>query len=54
MDVLRAVGLVVVLVAVSTAAPHPAASGRGLAIAVALGVCTAAWVAWMRAGGAAG
>ena len=44
----RVAGLVVVLVTVPLARPGPATGGpRGTAIAVMLGVCAAAWIAWV-------
>jgi signal transduction histidine kinase len=47
----RVVGLVVVVVTVSLARPSPASGGpRGTGIAVMLGVCAAAWIAWILAG----
>jgi len=50
-DVIRGVGLVVVIITVSLASPRPAAGGaRGTAIAVALVLSAAAWIAWMASG----
>jgi signal transduction histidine kinase len=50
-DTVRVAGLVVVVVTVSLARPSPAdGSPRGTAIAVMLGVCAAAWIAWVLAG----
>lgn len=50
-DAVRAVGLLVVLITVSTHRPGPTTPGaRGTAIAVLLGVSAAAWIAWMLAG----
>jgi signal transduction histidine kinase len=49
-DVIRAIGLVVVIITVSLASPKPGTeSPRSLAIAVALGLSAAAWVVWMLA-----
>ena len=49
-EVIRAVGVAVVLVTVPLAQPHPGGSGaRGTAIAVTLGVSAAAWIVWMFA-----
>ena len=51
-DMIRAVGLVVVIITVSLASPRPGTdSPRALAIAVALGLSAAAWIVWMLAGG---
>jgi signal transduction histidine kinase len=50
-DLVRACGLVVVIVTVSLASPRPGSDGaRGLAIAIMLGLSAAAWVAWMLSG----
>jgi signal transduction histidine kinase len=49
-DMVRAAGLAIVLITVSIAKPHPAAGGRGLAVAVTLAVAAVAWIAWMLAG----
>jgi signal transduction histidine kinase len=50
-DTVRAVGLIVVLVTVSLARPHPLAPGiRGTAVAVVLGLTVVAWTAWMLGG----
>ena len=50
-DLVRACGLVVVIVTVSLASPRPGSdSARGLAIAITLGLSAAAWVAWMLSG----
>ena len=50
-DLIRACDLLVVIVTVSLASPRPGTDGaRGLAIAVALGLSAAAWVAWMLSG----
>jgi len=50
-DIIRAIGLAVVIVTVSVARPHPGVdSARGLAIAVTLGLSAAAWIVWMLAG----
>ena len=50
-DLIRACGLVVVIVTVSLASPRPGSDGaRGLAIAILLGLSAAAWVAWMLSG----
>jgi signal transduction histidine kinase len=46
-DIIRAVGLVVVIVTVSVASPGGA---RGTATAIALGLSAAAWIVWMAAG----
>jgi len=49
-DVIRAIGLVVVIITVSLASPKPGTeSARSLAIAVALGLSAAAWIIWMLA-----
>ncbi len=49
-DVIRAIGIAVVLVTVSAAQPHPGGPGaRGVAIAVTLAVSAAGWVVWMFA-----
>ena len=49
-DVIRAIGLVVVIVTVCLASPRPGTdSALGLAIAVALGLSAAAWIVWMLA-----
>jgi signal transduction histidine kinase len=49
-DVIRAIGLVVVIITVSLASPKPGTeSARSLAIAVALGLSAAAWIVWMLA-----
>jgi hypothetical protein len=51
-DVIRALGIAVVLVTVSLAKPHPGApGGRGTAIAVTLACSAVAWLAWMFARG---
>ena len=50
-DLIRACGLVVVIVTVSLASPRPSSDGaRGLAIAITLGLCAVAWVGWMLSG----
>jgi len=50
-DLIRAFGLVVVIVTVSLASPQPGTdSARGLAIAVALGLSAAAWIVWLLSG----
>ena len=50
-DLIRACGLVVVIVTVSLASPGPGSDGaRGLAIAITLGLSAVAWVAWMLSG----
>ncbi len=50
-DLVRACGLVVVIVTVSLASPGPGSDGaRGLAIAIMLALSAAAWVAWMLSG----
>jgi len=50
-DLVRACGLVVVIVTVSLASPRPGSDGaRGLAIAITLALAAAAWVAWMLSG----
>jgi signal transduction histidine kinase len=47
-DTVRAVGLIIVFVAVCLDKPGPAQGGvRGPAIAVTLGICVVAWVAWL-------
>ena len=49
-DVIRAIGLVVVIITVSAARPRPGVdSVLGLAIAVTLGLSAAAWIIWMLA-----
>jgi signal transduction histidine kinase len=49
-DVIRGLGIAVVLVTVTLAKPHPGAPGaRGMAIAVTLAIAAAAWVVWMFA-----
>jgi signal transduction histidine kinase len=49
-DLIRAAGLVVVVITVSRAQPHPGfGSARSLAIAVTLGLSAAAWIVWMLA-----
>ena len=49
--VVRAAGLVVVVLTVSLASPGPASGGaHGTAIAVTLGLCVTAWVVWILAG----
>ena len=49
-DVIRAIGLVVVIITVSLAHPRPSAdNARGLTIAVALGLSATAWIVWMLA-----
>ena len=50
-DIIRAVGLAVVIITVSLASPQPGTdSARGVAIAVTLGLSAAAWITWMAAG----
>ena len=50
-DLVRACGLVVVIVTVSLASPGPGSDGAlGVAIAVMLGLSAVAWVAWMLSG----
>ena len=50
-DLVRACGLVVVIVTVSLASPGPGSPGaRGLAIAITLGLSVVAWAAWMLSG----
>jgi len=49
-DVIRAIGLVVVIITVSLARPGPGVdTALGLAIAVTLGLAAAAWIVWMLA-----
>ncbi len=48
--IVRGAGLVVVLVTVIIAKPHPGSAGRGTAIEVALVMCAVAWLVWMFAG----
>ena len=49
-DLIRAIGLVVVIITVVLASPRPGIdSARSLAIAVALGLSAAAWIVWMLA-----
>jgi signal transduction histidine kinase len=50
-DIIRAIGLAVVIVTVSLSSPRPGTDGaRGLAIAVTLGLSAAAWIIWLLAG----
>ena len=50
-DLIRAFGLVVVIVTVSLSSPRPGTdSARGLAIAVTLGLSAAGWIAWLLSG----
>jgi signal transduction histidine kinase len=50
-DLVRACGLVVVIITVCLSSPGPDTPGpRGVAIAVMLGLSAAAWVAWMLSG----
>ena len=50
-DLIRAFGLVVVIVTVSLSSPRPGTdSARGLAIAVTLGLSAAAWIVWLLSG----
>ena len=50
-DLVRACGLVVVIVTVSLASPAPSLDdARGLAIAITLGLSAVGWVAWMLSG----
>ena len=50
-DLIRAFGLVVVIVTVSLSSPPPGTDGaRGLAIAVTLGLSAAAWIVWLLSG----
>jgi signal transduction histidine kinase len=50
-DLVRACGLLVVIVTVTLASPRPGFdSARGVAITVMLGLSVAAWVAWMLSG----
>ena len=50
-DLIRACGLVVVIVTVSLASPGPRSDGAiGVAIAVMLGLSVVAWIAWMLSG----
>jgi len=50
-DLIRACGLLVVIVTVSLASPGPGSDGAlGVAIAVMLGLSAVAWVAWMLSG----
>jgi hypothetical protein len=49
-DLIRAAGLVVVIITVSVARPRPGIEApRNLAIAVTLGLSVAAWIVWMLA-----
>jgi signal transduction histidine kinase len=49
--VVRAAGLVVVVLTVSIASPGPASGGaHGTAIAITLGLCVTAWIVWILAG----
>jgi signal transduction histidine kinase len=43
----RALGLVAVVYVVCISKPYPAAHGRGLAIAITLGLVAIAWIIWM-------
>jgi signal transduction histidine kinase len=47
----RLLVLVVVLVTVPLAEPRPGVGPRGIAVAVALGVCTVSWLVWLLARG---
>jgi len=50
-DIIRAIGLAVVVITVSVASPRPGTdSARGLAIAVALVLSAVAWIVWLLAG----
>ena len=50
-DLIRAFGLVVVIITVSLASPRPGTdSALGLAIAVTLGLSAAAWIVWLLSG----
>src|SRR5690242_2166979 len=50
-DLVRACGLLVVIVTVTLASPRPGFdSAHGLAIAITLGLSVVAWVAWMLSG----
>ncbi|HEY7012669.1 MAG TPA: histidine kinase, partial [Streptosporangiaceae bacterium] len=50
-DLIRACGLLVVIVTVSLASPRPGTdSAHGLAIVITLGLSVVAWVAWMLSG----
>jgi signal transduction histidine kinase len=50
-DVIRAFGLVAVIITVSLASPRPGfASARGVAVAVTLGLSALAWIVWMLTG----
>jgi signal transduction histidine kinase len=50
-DLIRACGLLVVIVTVTLASPGPGSDGAlGVAIAVMLGLSAVAWVAWMLSG----
>jgi len=50
-DLIRACGLLVVIVTVSLASPGPRSDGAiGVAIAVMLGLSVVAWIAWMLSG----
>jgi len=51
LDLIRAFGLVVVIITVSLASPRPGTdSALGLAVAVALGLSAAAWIVWLLSG----
>jgi Histidine kinase len=50
-DLVRACGLVVVIITVSLASPPPSLdNARGLAIAITLGLSAVGWIAWMLSG----
>jgi signal transduction histidine kinase len=47
----RALVLVMVLITVPLAEPRPGVGPRGIAVAVALGICTVSWLTWLFARG---
>jgi signal transduction histidine kinase len=48
-DVVRLLVLIMVLVTVPLAKPHPGVGPRGIGVAVTLGICVISWGFWMRA-----
>ncbi len=49
-QIVRGFGLFAVIVSVLLGPPRPGVAGRGLVIALLLGVCVIAWLAWMWSG----